>query len=43
MEKKFKDVVGEVDSKMIVKTEGEVDIGCGNAFGGPSEDEKADD
>ena len=32
MEKKFKDVVGEVDSKMIVKTEGEIDIGCGNGY-----------
>ena len=37
----FDDAGAEIKSKYIVKKEGEVDIGCGNAFGG--EEEKADD
>ena len=39
----FEEAGGEVKSKYIVKKEGEVDIGCGNAFGDNKEEEKADD
>ena len=39
----FEEVGAEIKAKMIVKKEGEVDIGCGNAFGGEGEEEKADD
>jgi Translationally controlled tumour protein len=31
-----------VESKMITKADGDVDVGCGNAFGGGGEDEGAD-
>ena len=34
----FEGVVTEVQSRMIVKGEENVDIGCGNAFGGKNED-----
>lgn len=37
MEKLFNDVIGEVKSRMVVSKEAEVDIGCGNAFGGSNE------
>ncbi len=30
----YDDVIGEVKSRLVIKKEGEVDIGCGNAFGG---------
>jgi len=30
----YEGVIGKVKSKMVNKTEGDVDIGCGNAFGG---------
>ena len=33
----YGDVIGEVQSKMIVVKESDVDIGCGNAFGGSNE------
>lgn len=33
----------EVESAMIVVGGGDIDIGCGNAFGGAAEDEGADD
>jgi len=40
----FDDAGAEIKSKLIVKKEGDVDIGCGNAFGGnEAEEEKADD
>jgi hypothetical protein len=33
------EVIGEVQSRMIVKSDVEVDVGCGNAFGGQNEDD----
>jgi hypothetical protein len=33
------DVIGEVQSRMVVKSDVEVDVGCGNAFGGQNEDD----
>jgi hypothetical protein len=39
----FNDVVGEVQSNMVVKDALKVDVGCGDAFGGGGDDEKADD
>lgn len=33
----------EVDSAMVTVGGGDIDIGCGNAFGGGGEDEGADD
>ena len=38
---KFDGVIWEVKSRWIVKGEENVDIGCGNAFGGGGEDEQA--
>lgn len=35
----YEDVICKVKSRMVVKTEDDVDIGCGNAFGGPAEEE----
>ena len=35
----FEGVVTEIQSRMVVKGEDNVDIGCGNAFGGQNEDE----
>lgn len=44
MKMKFKDVVTEVKSRWIIKGNQNVDIGCGNAFGGGGEeDEQAGD
>ena len=34
----FEGVVTEVQSRMVAKGEENVDIGCGNAFGGKNED-----
>jgi hypothetical protein len=34
----FDGVGGEVDSRLVVKGEDNIDIGCGNAFGGNQED-----
>ena len=34
----FNGAIVEVKAKFIVKKEGEVDIGCGNAFGGGGEE-----
>jgi hypothetical protein len=34
----YEDVIGKVKSRMVVKTEDDVDIGCGNAFGGAEEE-----
>jgi len=34
----FKGAVCEVQSKMIVPKDVEVDVGCGNAFGGTNEE-----
>lgn len=39
-ENKFEDVIIEVQSKMVALKEADVDIGCGNAFGGTNEDEE---
>lgn len=39
----FEDVGAEIKSKFIIKKEDNVDIGCGNAFGGTGEEEKADE
>ena len=36
----FNGVVTEVESKMVVKGDVNVDVGCGNAFGGKNEDEE---
>ena len=36
----FEGIVTEVQSRMVVKGEENVDIGCGNAFGGKNEDEE---
>ena len=36
----FNGVIYEVESQMIVKGEVNVDVGCGNAFGGKNEDEE---
>ena len=33
----FDNVIGEVQSKMVAIKDAEVDIGCGNAFGGTNE------
>lgn len=33
----FNDVIAEVKSRMVISKEAEVDIGCGNAFGGAGE------
>ena len=33
----FDNVVGEVQAKMVAIKDAEVDIGCGNAFGGTNE------
>lgn len=37
----FDNVIVEVPSKMVVLKDADVDIGCGNAFGGQNEDEEA--
>lgn len=37
----FEGAVIEVQSKMIIPKDVEVDVGCGNAFGGTNEDEEA--
>lgn len=37
----FNGVVGKVKSRLINKVDGDVDIGCGNAFGGAGEEEQA--
>jgi hypothetical protein len=37
MEMIHNDVIGEVKSRMVVCKESDVDIGCGNAFGGSNE------
>ncbi len=34
---KFEDVIAEVQSKMVAIKDADVDIGCGNAFGGTNE------
>jgi hypothetical protein len=34
----FEEVVTEVQSRMVVKGGENIDIGCGNAFGGKNED-----
>jgi hypothetical protein len=39
----FNNVGVKVKSKYITKGEIEVDIGCGDAFGGQAEEEKAED
>lgn len=36
----FEGVVTEVQSRMVVKGDVNVDVGCGNAFGGKNEDEE---
>ncbi len=36
----YEGVIGKVKSRMVVKTEDDVDIGCGNAFGGAGEEEQ---
>lgn len=35
----YEGVIGEVQSRMVVKQDVEVDVGCGNAFGGQNEDD----
>lgn len=35
----YEGVIGKVKARMIVKSEDDVDIGCGNAFGGAGEEE----
>lgn len=37
----YEGVIGSVKSRMVAKTEDNVDIGCGNAFGGAGEEEQA--
>ena len=37
MDMTFDGVIGEIKSRLVVKKEGDVDIGCGNAFGGGGE------
>jgi len=37
---KFEDTTAEVASRMVVVGNEEVDVGCGNAFGGKNEDEE---
>jgi hypothetical protein len=39
----FNGAIVEVTSRMITKGEENFDIGCGDAFGGAGEEEKADD
>lgn len=34
----YEGAVSKVKARMIVKTEDDIDIGCGNAFGGAGED-----
>lgn len=36
----YNKIVAEVQSRMVVKGGVEVDVGCGNAFGGKNEDEE---
>ena len=43
IELKYNGVVGEVDSDMVTLEAEKFDVGCGDAFGGGAEDEKADD
>lgn len=33
----FNGVIAEIKSRMVISKEAEVDIGCGNAFGGSNE------
>ena len=40
MELKFEDTTAFIKARMIVVGETNVDIGCGNAFGGKNEDEE---
>jgi hypothetical protein len=35
----YDEVIVEVQSKMVVLNEADVDIGCGNAFGGTNEED----
>lgn len=37
----YDDVVGKVKTELIVKGDADVDIGCGNAFGGAGEEDQA--
>ncbi len=37
----YEGTVNKVQSRLVVKKEDEIDIGCGNAFGGAGEDEGA--
>lgn len=37
MEMIHNDVIAEVKSRMVISKEADVDIGCGNAFGGSNE------
>lgn len=36
----YDDVICKVKARMVAKTEDDVDIGCGNAFGGNGEEEQ---
>ena len=42
VKEKYGGVVWEIKANFIIKKEGEIDIGCGNAFGGGGEDEQVD-
>ena len=41
MKEKYEGVIWEIKSRWIVKGDDNVDIGCGNAFGGAGEEEQA--
>ena len=36
----FDGIITEIQSRMVAKGEVDVDVGCGNAFGGQNEDEE---
>ena len=40
MEWKYENTTAEIKGKMVVVGDDNVDIGCGNAFGGKNEDEE---
>ena len=38
----YQDTTAQIQSKMIVKGEVEIDVGCGNEFGGKAEEEEGE-
>jgi len=38
----YQDTTAQIQSKMIVKGDVEIDVGCGNEFGGKAEEEEGE-